>query len=399
VSAFGVLLVLVGAYLAVALVVTAWRRSAEALDDTGIWIALFGLWVVVALPRWLPVTPVIASVIVAGWLGASLLLTRLGMLLARRSPARGLVWLLGPAHALTLAVSWIAAARLGRREDRQAQAQRAADAGPPAGDAADGHAVRAGAALESVVELGETTVEQVMVPRSEVRALDETASVRDWADLVRDSRHSHLPVCRGDLDEIRGYVCVRDIFQAAGPAEPVTRFLREARFVPASMRCDDLLRDLIAHAEKIAVVVDEFGGTAGIVRDRDLFEILLGEIEQAGAGAPQLRPQGARAYLADGQLRIDDFNARAAVALPEGDYETLAGLVLVRLGRIPAAGTRIQAGAIAIEVVEATERRIVTLRITLPPPSARTRPVAAFAATARAARGSKARDAGGDRRR
>jgi CBS domain containing-hemolysin-like protein len=388
----GALLALLGGYLAVALVVVAWRRAAEALDDIGIWIALFGLWIVIALPRWVPVTPVTASGIVVGWLGASLLLTRLGMLLAHRAPARGLVWLLGPAHALTLAMSWVAAARLRRREQRED------DAGPPAGDAAAGQTMRAGAALESVVELGETTVGQVMVPRSEVRALDETASVREWADLVRVRRHSHLPVCRGDLDEIRGYVCVRDFFRAVSPAEPVTRFVREARFVPASMRCDDLLRDLIAHGEKIAVVVDEFGGTAGIVRDRDLFEILLGEIEHGGAGAPQLRPLGERAYLADGQLRIDDFNARAALPLPEGDYETLAGLMLARLGRIPAAGTRIVAGAIALEVIEATERRIVTLRITLPPAPPRARPAAADVTAARAGSESKARDAGGDRR-
>jgi CBS domain containing-hemolysin-like protein len=398
VSASGVLLALLGGYLAVALVVTAWRRAAEASGDVGIWIALFGLWVVIALPRWLAVTPAAAGGIVAGWFAASLLLTRLGMLLARRSPARGLVWLLGPAHALTLAMSWIAAARLRHlelREERDGREQAAGAAAEPGGEVASG---RAGAALESVVELGETTVEQVMVPRSEVHALEETAAVREWADLVRVSRHSHLPVCRGDLDEIRGYVCVRDLFRATGPAEPVARFQREARFVPASMRCDDLLRELIAHGEKIAVVVDEFGGTAGIVRDRDLFEILLGEIEQAGAGAPQLRPQGARAYLADGQLRIDDFNARAALPLPEGDYETLAGLVLARLGRIPAAGTRIQAGAIAIEVTDATERRIVTLRITLPPAPTRARAGAASAPVVRPADESKARDAGGDRR-
>jgi CBS domain containing-hemolysin-like protein len=224
-----------------------------------------------------------------------------------------------------------------------------------------------GEALESVVELGSTTVDEVMVPRSEIDALPESARVADWIRLARESRHPRLPVYGEDLDEIRGYLDLLDLFSADDPHRPVTDYLREARFVPGSMRCDDLLRELLAAGERFAIVVDEFGGTAGLVRDRDLFEILLGEIGQEGTGRIGIVPLGRGVYLAHGQYRIDDFTQRTGQSLPEGDYETLGGLLLARLGRIPETGEVVTVENARLEVVAGNERRILSLRISLAP--------------------------------
>jgi Mg2+/Co2+ transporter CorC len=365
VSPSDALLALLGAYLALGVLIAGWRRAAESRGDIGLWIAGLGLWMIVAVGRWVNLTPGTAVTLALAWPFGSLLLAALGALLARRSPVRGLVWLLGPEHALALMVSWVTAARLQRRDIRAR--------GSGSGAAASG-ADGAQGAFASVLELAETTVGEVMIPRSEVRGVSDTGSVRDWGELVAASHHTHLAVYHGDLDEVRGYVCVKDLYRSGSPDEAITRYVREARFVPESMRCDDLLRELIAQGEKVAFVVDEFGGTAGIVRDHDLFEILLGETEREAASAPRLWPVAPGSYVADGQLRLDDFAATTSVTLPEGDYETLGGLILARLGRIPREGERVVVEGVTLEVAEATARRIVRLRIGLPAGLARAHP-------------------------
>lgn len=359
-STLDLALALLGVYLGTGLLLAAWRRAAGGHGDIGIWIALGGFWLLLALPRWTATTVTLALGATGIWLAGTFLLVQGGALLGRAFPLRGLAWILGPAQALSLLLSWGTAAR---RRRLHTASLRDEPARPEAVSSVDAPAEEA---FESVVELGETTLEEVLVPRSEVRALPETASVSDWVRRVAETHRTHLPVHGGDLDEIRGYVCVKDIYRATSGDEPVTRFVREVRVVPESMRADDLLRELIGHNEKIAMVVDEFGGVAGLVRDHDLFEILLGEIDREQS-APQLRPAGDGVYVADGLLKLDDFNEAARAALPEGTYETLAGLFLARHGRIPAAGERLTVEGATLEVLEATERRITRLKVTLPP--------------------------------
>ena len=223
-------------------------------------------------------------------------------------------------------------------------------------------------------ELGRTTVDTVMVPRSEIAALPETATVGDWLSLARSSRHPYLPVYRTELDEVLGYVRVNDLLSAADPRLPVKDFLREARFVPETMRCDDLLRELISHGERFAIVVDEFGGTAGLVRDADLFEILLGEIDQETAAGSEVTEVARGIFLVRGQCRLDDFNETFPRPLPAGDYETVGGLLLARLGRVPVTGEALEIDGIRLEVLASTPRRILRLRVMLAAAAAAGRP-------------------------
>jgi Mg2+/Co2+ transporter CorC len=337
------LLALLGLYLALALAVSAWRRTADSIGGVALWAAAFGAWAIPVLARRVPPHLPGALLAAAAWLVASRLLVAAGAALAVHGTPRAWIWLLGPAQALAIA------------GDRRARRR----AGPAAAPVAP-----AGEVLESVVELGETTVSEVMVPRGEIRALPETARARDWARLAQESRHGNLPVYRSDLDEIAGYLTLADLWGVTDPEAGVTGFLREPRFVPETMHCDDALRDLVARGERLAIAVDEFGGTAGLVRERDLFEILLGEIDRGGATA--LREIAPGVLIADGACRIDDFNETAGALLPEGTYETVAGLVLQRLGRIPATGESLTIEGARVEILAASERRVLTVRVTLP---------------------------------
>lgn len=348
-------LAVLGLYLALALWVSAWRRRAEPGSGLPFWVAAWGAWAIATGARWLPPTRPAGGLIVAGaWLAVSLLLLATGSVLASRGTPRAWLWLLGPGQAFTMAGTWLGDWQAHRRFAREREAPPTTNEDAPAGEV-----------LESVVELGETTVSEVMVPRGEIRALPESARVRDWANLAVESRHGNLPVYRNDLDEILGYVALEDLLRATDEDAPVTRFLRDARFVPETMRGDDLLRELIAQGERMAIVVDEFGGTAGLVRERDLYEILLGEIDR-GDASPAPRRVEPGVFVTDGSCRIDDFSEATGYAFPEGEYETLAGLVLQHLGRIPAAGESVLVDGARIEVQAASERRILRVRVALP---------------------------------
>ncbi len=344
------LLVAIGIYLAAAIVISSWRRAAGSAETISAWVALAGLWGIVAFPRWIDAIGPRALPAGLGWAAACYLLARLGYALGSRTGHDRVAWVLGPVHALSLAGLWLTAAR------RRARASRAAALAP---------APEAPEDVESVVELGETTVGEIMVPRSEIAALDLGSPVEAWLDLLRERPHWFVPVFRGELDEIAGCLRGEDLYARPAADGSIEPLVREIRFVPESMRCDDLLRDLIAAEEHVAIVVDEFGGTAGLVTDQDLFEILLGEIAQQDRLSGQVVRLPDGAFVGDGHCRVDDLNEWFPVALPEGDYDTLAGLVLDRLGRIPARGERLQVGPIAIEVLEASERRVLKLRLSV----------------------------------
>jgi len=344
----------IGLYLLVAIVVSSWRRAAGSAEAISAWVALAGLWSIVALPRWTHAVGPSALPVGLGWAAVCYLFARLGYALGGRPGHEKVAWVLGPVHALGLAGFWMTAAR------RRAKAARTIAL-------ADLEATQAPDDVESVRELGETTVGEIMVPRSEIAALEIESRVEDWLKLLRERPHWFVPVFRGELDEIAGCLRGEDLYARPAPGSPIEPLAREIRFVPESMRCDDLLRDLIAAEEHVAIVVDEFGGTAGLVTDQDLFEILLGEIARQDRLCGQVVRLPDGAFLGDGHCRIDDLNERFPVELPEGDYETLAGLVLDRLGRIPSRGERLKVGPVAIEVLDASERRILKLRLTLAP--------------------------------
>ncbi|MGW2713538.1 hemolysin family protein [Streptomyces sp. NPDC001356] len=215
------------------------------------------------------------------------------------------------------------------------------------------------------LNLADLTAENVMTPRVQVVALDTQATCEDVANATRATGLSRFPVYRGSLDSVVGTAHIKDVL--AVPADQrrhrtVAQVMREPLLVPESLTVDRLL-DRLGGRRTMAVVIDEYGGTAGVATLEDIVEEVVGEVrdEHDPHETPDLAPAGAdergRAlYAADGAARTDQL-ARVGLRVPEGPYETLAGLVATELGRIPAAGDSVEVAGWLLDVVDASGRR------------------------------------------
>ncbi len=216
---------------------------------------------------------------------------------------------------------------------------------------------------QQVLDFAGTTLSQVMVPRTDVVGMEVGTPVREAVARIRQHRYSRLPVYREDLDHIVGLVHQFDLFRAREADQPVDELMRPVLFVPESKKCEALLREMQQGGQGMAVVLDEFGGTAGIVTVEDLLEELVGELKEEEAERVSIRRVAPHAFLVDGSVKVDDVNEQLGIGIPEGDYETVAGYVLDRLGRIPRRGEALLGVDFRIEVLAADRRRLRTLRI------------------------------------
>ncbi|MEV6976434.1 hemolysin family protein [Kitasatospora sp. NPDC093806] len=247
------------------------------------------------------------------------------------------------------------------------------------------HSAREGAMEPDTAELfirslnlRELTAENVMKPRVDVQALAEHASAADVADLTRATGLSRFPVYRDSLDQVVGTVHIKDAL--AVPVEqratrPVSAFMTEPMLVPETLTVDRLL-DRMRGEETLAVVIDEYGGTAGIVTLEDIVEEVVGEVrdEHDPTETPDLvdlgtAEDGRRLWDADGITRTDELEA-LGMPVPEGPYETLAGLIAERLGRIPTPGDTVEVGGWTLDVRAVAHHVAERVRITAPEPPA-----------------------------
>ncbi|MFD7167808.1 hemolysin family protein [Streptomyces violascens] len=224
------------------------------------------------------------------------------------------------------------------------------------------------------LSLAELNAENVMTPRVQVTALDIQATAEDVANATRATGLSRFPVYRGSLDSVVGIAHIKDVL--AVPAErrrlhPVTSLLREPLLVPETLTVDRLL-DQLYGKRTMAVVIDEYGGTAGVVTLEDIVEEVVGEVrdEHDPHETPDLAPAGQDAdgralYSADGAAR-DDQLAAIGLRVPDGPYETLAGLVATELGRIPTVGDRVDLAGWRMDVVDASGRRAARVLLHAP---------------------------------
>ena len=221
-----------------------------------------------------------------------------------------------------------------------------------------------GRILARVLDFGETTVGEVMRPRTEIVGVETGTPVRAVIELARGSGFSRIPVYRDDLDQILGTVHIFDLIRAPSADLPVDGLVRPVSFVPEAKKCDELLREMQRREKPLVVVVDEYGGTAGLVSIEDLVEELVGEIRNEDERtAPSIRRLDGLRWAVDGAVRIEEVNEALDVELPEGDYETIAGLVLDRLGRVPQKGEAIVAGPVRIEVQAADSKRVLAVTV------------------------------------
>jgi putative hemolysin len=225
--------------------------------------------------------------------------------------------------------------------------------------------------IDEVFRAGDREIREVMTPRTEVTFLDASMTASRAAKLVADSTYSRFPVVGRDQDDVIGFVHVRDLLlpnHPAGRAATVGDLAREVKRMPGTKKVLGALSEMRRENHHLAIVVDEYGGTDGIVTLEDLIEEVIGEIyDEYDAAVEQSRPAPGGPREVDGLLNLDDFTEATGMRLPEGPYETVAGYVLAELGRLPEIGDTITVEGRTLTVLELDGRRIARLRVSPPP--------------------------------
>ncbi len=227
--------------------------------------------------------------------------------------------------------------------------------------------------LHKVLEFGDRTVRDIMVSRTRVVALPEEAKFPDVSAVLREHKFSRLPIYRGALDNVVGILHAKDLFDLSDAEEKdfsLARYLDPPFLVSEFKRAEDLFREMRRRRTHMAVVVDEFGGTAGIVTIEDAIEELLGPIQDEfdEEETPGFIAAGERAYVLEGSYRLDDIEEQFGLAFPREEAETVAGLLLLRFGRIPRKGERWRGRRAEFVVEEASPTEIKKVRMILPYP-------------------------------
>ncbi|MGH8891930.1 MAG: hemolysin family protein [Actinomycetes bacterium] len=220
--------------------------------------------------------------------------------------------------------------------------------------------------IQDVFEAGERQLHEVMVPRTEVDFLDASTPVFKAVRLSSTNPHSRYPVVRGSQDDVVGFVHVRDLFSPdlAGRPVRVGEIAREVKLMPGTKKVLSAMSEMRREGHHMAIVVDEYGGTDGIVTLEDLMEEVIGEIhdEYDVAAEPARSLRGGDVEV-DGLLNLEDFEDRTGLQLPEGPYETVAGFVINELGRLPEVGESVLALGHSFTVTELDGRRAARVRI------------------------------------
>jgi putative hemolysin len=222
--------------------------------------------------------------------------------------------------------------------------------------------------IANVFELSERTVGDLMVPLSEVTALPEDAPLVEAALEVGDKQHSRMPIYRSRVDDIVGVVHVFDLLQAGAAKDnrTIATIAHPASYVPTTMKATDLLVQLQSERQHLAIVVDEYGGAVGIVTIEDLLEIIVGDIDDEYDAEPSpIRVEAPGVWRVEARTTVERLNHELDVNLPvSDDYETIAGLLIERLRRIPDVGEKLVVAGVTVEVIAATDRAIEVVRVT-----------------------------------
>lgn len=231
--------------------------------------------------------------------------------------------------------------------------------------------------ISGIIEIGDKPVREVMVPRTDIVAAAQEASMEDILEVARRSGHTRIPIYGEGLDDIVGVVHVKDLIPALlqhpRPAFDVRRLMRKAVYTPESKKVDELLHQMRAERVHLMIVLDEYGGTAGLVTLEDLLEEIVGEIrdEYDVAEEEPLRVTGERTAVVDARYSMADLNERLDLGVPESeDYDSVGGYVLATLGRFPEAGTTFQGGRVrwTVEAVDGFRIQVVALEAEEPWP-------------------------------
>ena len=222
--------------------------------------------------------------------------------------------------------------------------------------------------IDDVFAAGERSIDEVMVPRTDVTFLDATMTVSKAAKVAAESPHSRYPVVGRDQDDVLGFVHIRDLLLPATRHDrdaTVVSVAREVKAMPGSKRVLAAMSEMRREGQHMAIVVDEYGGTDGIVTLEDLIEEVIGDIrDEYDEDITEARRLAGGEVEVDGKLNLDEIEELIGVELPEGPYATVAGFVMAELGRLPRSGDVVEHNGVRITVVRTDGRRVARVRLT-----------------------------------
>jgi CBS domain containing-hemolysin-like protein len=223
--------------------------------------------------------------------------------------------------------------------------------------------------IENILEMGETTVRQVMKPRPDVAAIDLEWPAERILSEVADSRYSRFPVYEGTVDNIAGILHIRDLFEFLARSDGLSSFdmralIKDAHSIPESKKVDDALREMQRGKWQMAIVLDEYGGTAGIVTVEDLLEEIVGEIQdEYDEEARQVHEREDGSYIVTANLALDDLNELLSTEIESDDVDTLGGYIVNTLGRIPAPQDSFEEHGLRFTVLSVERKRIGRVKV------------------------------------
>jgi putative hemolysin len=229
-----------------------------------------------------------------------------------------------------------------------------------------------GEMIQSIIRFSDRTVVEVMTPRTNIVAVAAAASLEQVRDLMIESKYSRLPVYREQIDNIEGVIYVRDLlkyWQSGELSHPAIELARPTYFVPETKPIDELLPEMQKAKAQMAIVIDEYGGLAGLVTLEDLVEEIVGEIEDEDEPEPHateadIWDESDDVTIVRGQVEVGKIERKFAIELAADDFTTIAGLVINQLGHLPVVGEATELRGLRFEVIEADERRVSRVRIT-----------------------------------
>jgi putative hemolysin len=226
-----------------------------------------------------------------------------------------------------------------------------------------------GELIHSIIEFGDTRVSEVMTPRPDIVAVPETATVREARDVILESKYSRLPVYRDQIDNVEGIIYVRDLLQYWAEdkeGECIKALVRSVYLVPETKPVAELLEEMQKAHVQLAMVIDEYGGICGLVTVEDILEEIVGEIEDediAGEELEEIVADDEGSYEVPASTEIGKIERLFDMEIEADDFTTIAGLVINESGKVPAVGERLTIRGLAVEVLEADDRRINRLRV------------------------------------
>ena len=343
----------------------------------------------------------LASIVIATWTGvddykdpAVLLFSMIGfvlafehllpLLIARHDPERVLLALLPSFNAVNLLLQYVTRSLVGIISTlrRERQPSTSTDGQPTEEETENGDAAHAyleageqeglieredRRLLESIVDFGDTLVREVMTPRPDIVAIPIDATLGEVRQVFAEQQYSRVPVFRESLDHIVGFIYVKDLIrlpEASVTERLVQQLLRPAYYVPETKRVSDLLKEFQRQQVQSAVVVDEYGGTAGLVTIEDLLEEIVGEIrDEYDVELEPVQQEAEGVFLFSGNVPIEELNDRLGVSISREGFGTIGGYLLAQLGRVPTVGEQFDIDGLHVEVLEAERRRVTRVRI------------------------------------